>query len=95
MAKWSRDGKEVFYIAPDLTLMSVPIKASADSLETGTPVSLFKMPLSPLSIATGRFYDVGPDGRFLVAVTAPAGPVSNTPTTPITVILNWPSVLGN
>jgi hypothetical protein len=89
MPRRSRDGREVFYLAPDLTLMSVPVKASGDSLETGAPVSLFKMPLLASSIGTTRNYETGPDGRFLVNVTAPGGPVSNTTTAPITVILNW------
>jgi hypothetical protein len=31
--QWSPDGKELFYISPDTTLMAVPIKSVGASLE--------------------------------------------------------------
>src|SRR5262249_7740645 len=41
--RWRNDGKEIFYIAPDNTLMSVHIQISSggQSLEAGAPVALF------------------------------------------------------
>ena len=40
--RWSRDGKELFYIAPDLTLMAISVKTAGSALEAGVPVRLFK-----------------------------------------------------
>ena len=37
--RWSRDGRELFYLSPDSRVMAVPIKATADgeAIETGEP----------------------------------------------------------
>ena len=63
--RWSRDGKEVFYIAPDGTLTAVEIGTSGSKIEIGRVRPLF----GGLSANnTGAIpYDVAPDGkRFLV-----------------------------
>ena len=39
--RWRRDGKELFYLAPDDTLMAVPVR-SMQPLEFGPPVALFQ-----------------------------------------------------
>ena len=41
--RWRRDGRELFYIAPDGAMMAVTLHASVDgrTLETGVPVKLF------------------------------------------------------
>ena len=41
-ARWSSDGHELYYIAPDGTLMAVPITMKGAALEPGTPVALFQ-----------------------------------------------------
>jgi hypothetical protein len=45
--RWRRDGRELFYLAPDGSLIAVPVHASADgnTLESGTPVRLFRAPI--------------------------------------------------
>jgi Tol biopolymer transport system component len=43
--RWRRDGRELFYLAPDGKLMAVPIK-SGDTFEAGTEAALFQTPLS-------------------------------------------------
>jgi Tol biopolymer transport system component len=73
---WRRDGKELFFVAPDGKLMAVPI----DDLgpdghpKVGTPVALFTPSLIP-NLATsgyGQQYVVSKDGqRFLIATPAP------------------------
>jgi eukaryotic-like serine/threonine-protein kinase len=75
-ARWRRDGQELFYVAPDNRLMSVPITQSGTSVQGGPPRALF-------TLATALDYEVAPDGqRFLTtAVVSEASP--------ITVILNW------
>ncbi len=86
--RWSRDGRELFYIAPAPTtlaavsagtLMSVSIKVVGRDLQVGTPVPLFPI--------RGGF-NVAPDGRFLVNVAS----ADETPS-PITVIHNWAATL--
>src|SRR5262249_31490579 len=83
--RWSRDGKEMFYLARDATMMALSVESAGSSLETGTPKPLFKAPV--LTVGVTRDYDVAADGGFLINVTNPTGP------TPISVILNWPSSL--
>ncbi|SPE36292.1 Serine/threonine protein kinase [Candidatus Sulfopaludibacter sp. SbA6] len=77
---WRRDGRELYYMAPDRSVMAVPV--TADSVfQHGEPKALFKLP------PTGGLSDVMPDGnRFLAYlqtnVTQPSSP-------PFTVVLNW------
>jgi Tol biopolymer transport system component len=91
--RWRADGKELFFVAPDLELMGVPIAAGTDgSLSAGTPVPLFRTRLFDEHGGTSVFarpqYAVAPDGRFLMTVTVEA---RTTP--PITVVLNWQAAL--
>jgi eukaryotic-like serine/threonine-protein kinase len=83
--RWRRDGKELFYIALDGRLMSVPIRfaSSSQALEPGVPVPLFATRLNALQVFPRHEYVVSQDGqRFLINV-------EETSTAPITVILNW------
>jgi Tol biopolymer transport system component len=88
-ARWRRDGNELFYLALDGTLMSVPITRPGKSLEFAAPVPLFKFFSSQRgSPAQKPQYDVSSDGqRFIVS----AVPRRNDPS--IQVVLNWPSLL--
>jgi hypothetical protein len=54
--KWRQDGKELFYIAPDRTLMAAAVTI-AGSFESGTPHPLFPMLLSSAGSETvlGRY----------------------------------------
>lgn len=83
--QWRRDGRELFYIAPDKTLMAVPI-ASGDSLEPGAPVALFPTRITSSSLTGDRnHFMVTADGqRFLVNNFLDEGSKS-----PITFVLNW------
>jgi eukaryotic-like serine/threonine-protein kinase len=80
--RWRRDGKELYYAAPDDSIVSVPITLGP-SLQAGTGAPLFR-------VETGiRNFDVSPDGsRFLVST-----PVEKAPESPIRVILNWEAAL--
>ncbi len=84
--KWRNDGKEIFYLALDGTLMAVPVTLGP-LVEVGRPSPLFE---TRVEATTGVFwhqYDVARDGRFLV----------NTPegvTAPLTVVVvNWPALV--
>jgi hypothetical protein len=83
--RWRRDGKELYYLARDATLMAVSIATTPTDVEVGTPKPLFKTPIF-LTGAT-RDYDIGPDGRFLINVTNPAA--TNPTAASINVTLNW------
>ena len=64
------DGKELFFIAADGKMMSVPVKAlagSKPSVEAGTPAALFDARIAPSPINNLFEYDVTADGkRFLI-----------------------------
>ena len=68
---WRRDGKELFYLTPDLTLSAVPTALGPGGLEPGTARALFQsrglhLPSSP----GGSPYAAAADGqRFLTILT--------------------------
>ena len=82
MPMWGPDGRELFYLGPERSLMRVDIKM-APEVEIGVPQSLF---VTPIKFLTGSAqYDVSADGqRFLINT-----PVEEQNTTPITLVLNW------
>jgi len=78
LPRWSRDGKELYFIAPDQKLMAVEIHGELKS-DGSTPKSLFETHLP----VNGR-YDVSKAGRFLIpTLLDSAGTVS------MTAIVNW------
>src|SRR5665213_2621561 len=83
------DGKELFFIAADGKMMSVPVKAlagSKPSFEAGTPAALFDARIAPSPINNLFEYDVTADGkRFLIDTTDATGATSP----PLTVVTNW------
>jgi eukaryotic-like serine/threonine-protein kinase len=84
--RWSRDGKELYFIAPDAKLIAVPMSTSATMAEAGAPVTLFqtqRLGGGMNVIARSHQYDVAADGRFFVNVD------SGSSATPITLLLNW------
>jgi eukaryotic-like serine/threonine-protein kinase len=85
---WSRDGKELFYVSADSTLMSVPV-TPGPTFEGGAPVPLFKLPRTLLSLSVVSQYDVSPDGqRFLMNFNT-----STQGQKQITLVANWTSLL--
>jgi serine/threonine protein kinase len=85
-ARWRRDGKELFYIAPDDQLMAVSFDPAGRS-DMGTPTPLFKTSIAPIRTISRQQYVVSPDGqRFLVVTT------DQSPLTPVTLLLNWKGV---
>jgi hypothetical protein len=69
-ARWRRDGRELFYIALDKTLMAVDVTPGSPP-GLGVPRRLFSLPIEPLSNARNHC-DVARDGqRFLVVEEVP------------------------
>jgi Tol biopolymer transport system component len=77
--KWSRDGREIFYLSANRELVAVPVR-TAPSLELGTPVTLFT-----LKGPAWNGFDVSADGKRFLAVVPEV--VANEQ--PLTVVLNW------
>jgi Tol biopolymer transport system component len=79
--RWSRDGKEIFYMTPQRDkLMVVPV-TTRGAFDAGPVRELFRLEVAD---ALGSLYDVSPDGqRFLVNVRV------GEPVAPITVVVNW------
>jgi Tol biopolymer transport system component len=93
--RWGRDGRELFYVAPDGKLMAVAthIEPNGPALNPGPPIPLFQTRLATGANITVGFnarpqYAVAPDGRFLMNVTADDNVVS-----PISIVLNWATTL--
>jgi serine/threonine protein kinase len=85
-ARWRHDGKELFYLTLDGTVMAAPVR-SAQPLEFGAPVALFKFYSPVTGGAPAASYDVTPDGqRFLVSA------IVRQPDPSLYVLLNWPSL---
>jgi Tol biopolymer transport system component len=85
MPRWSRDGRELFFVAGDRRLTAVTVRTTP-SLELGTPRPLFVLPGRRI----WKDYDVAPDGsRFLAIVTDVRGDEQ-----PLTVVLNWTAEAG-
>jgi len=61
---WSRDGRALFYLNADQTMMRVPVDASG-RFTAGSPVRLFDASRYFFDTA-GRNYDVASDGRFVM-----------------------------
>jgi len=73
---WSRDQRELFYVGPDNSLMTIPISMNGTTIQFGNPTALF--PLPPASV-----FDVSRDGkRFLITKVVKEA-------SPITLLLNW------
>ena len=84
--RWSRDGKELYFIAPDAKMMASPIRAAAATIEAGVPAMLFQTQRvggGMNVIGRGPQYDVTSDGRFLINVDAESSAL------PITLLMNW------
>ena len=83
---WRRDGKEIYYRA-NLQMMAVKVNVKGDTVELSKPEPLFEVAVRNLS---GRWYDVAPDGRFLMN-TSPA--TAQSPN--FELVVNWAARLHN
>jgi hypothetical protein len=84
--EWGPDGRELFYVSPDLMLMEVSLKTGGDSVEASTPRDLFA-----LSVFDNGFspYEVGRDDQRFLVRALPDRQVSQ----PLALVSNWPALL--
>jgi eukaryotic-like serine/threonine-protein kinase len=86
--RWRKDGKEIYYRAPDGKVMAAPVTAGT-TLQVGMPVALFQAPLVHTEQIFHTAWDVTADGtQFVLPVMTSEGT-----STPFTVLLNWTSLL--
>jgi Tol biopolymer transport system component len=84
--RWRRDGREIFYVARDGTLMAVSVNAAGSSFVVGAGRPLFKVRMRPIVRLDAYSYEVTADGQrflmntFVEEATPPA----------ITLVVNWP-----
>jgi Tol biopolymer transport system component len=85
--RWRADGKELFYLSADLSLISVDILGDRP-FRPGPARLLFHTPAAPPSGASGQAFDIAADGlRMLIKTPASAAP--------ITVVFDWPALTAS
>jgi dipeptidyl aminopeptidase/acylaminoacyl peptidase len=85
---WRGDGQEIFYRAPDLAIMAVPVKTAA-TFEAGTPKALFRSPIVEEGYSGFRWTTSADGRRFLLNV-----PLGNTSGAQFVVVTNWASEIA-
>lgn len=86
---WRRDGRELFFIASDTSMMAASVKSGGTEFQFDAPKPLFRTRTLSLEGAIFHEYDVSPDGqRFLIGTL-----VGDTRPPSATLILNWPELL--
>jgi serine/threonine protein kinase len=83
--RWSTDGKEIFYLAPDGKLMAASVALGGATPDVELPVALFQTYLATGTNVVGNKpqYAVSRDGRFLLNTAV------ESPSAPIVVAFNW------
>jgi len=88
--RWRADGKELFFLSADNTMMAAPVTTETN-FDSGKPVALFQTaPRQPSSSRDQFVYDVSKDGQHFLILTQ----VKQTGTPPMTVVLNWTAKLN-
>lgn len=83
--RWSSNGREIFYVARDGTMMAVPIDLGGSTPAVTLPGALFKTHLATGTNVLGfkPQYAVAADGRFLLNTAIESA------SSPIVVSVNW------
>ena len=89
--RWRKDGRELFFLTPDLRVVSLKVEAADSSLRFSGGTELFRYP-SPLdwhSLLRILYpvFDVTPDGQSFVVR------VETYEAKPLVLIQNWPALL--
>jgi Tol biopolymer transport system component len=84
--EWRRDGKELFYLSGDDKIMAAEISVHGSDISIGNAQSLFQ---TNYSGGPGGVYDVDPDGKKFLLINQG----SELAALPLTLVVNWPSLL--
>ena len=85
--RWRADGRELYYLALDGTMMAVDIVSGPPTLKAGAPHALFKTRMVP-NYGQDQ-YTVSPDGRRFLVI----DPIADDRFVPLRIIVNWPALL--
>jgi serine/threonine protein kinase len=85
MAEWGHDGKEIFYLSPNNELMAAKVTQNGSEVAIDAARPLFQTQAQSFLPS----FDVSPDGRRFIIVTA----VPQKSPSPITVVINWDAAL--
>jgi Tol biopolymer transport system component len=82
---WAPNGRELYYVAPDGSLMATPIAANGAAITPGRPQELFRARIvgGGSDAGFGLTYVVARDGRFLINTALDEA------ASPITLLQNW------
>jgi Tol biopolymer transport system component len=83
--RWRRDGREIFYMAPDNRLMVATVDGQGSGFQISAVQALFE---TRARINQRAMYDVTPDGQSFLINTIVEQAVQ-----PITLVVNWPALL--
>jgi Tol biopolymer transport system component/predicted Ser/Thr protein kinase len=90
--RWSRDGKELFYFAPDSMLMEASVTTTGGTFQPGVPRPLFRAAIlggTGSAPNTAWRWDISPDGKRFLMDTS----LEEATSAPVTVLLNWQSAI--
>ena len=87
--QWRGDGRELFYLAPDSTLMGVEVRPSGAGLSVGVAQPLFLTNIIPEQFLRNGYVASADGQRFLVV-----SPQVNPNSSPLVGVLNWQSALA-
>ncbi len=87
--RWGRDGKEVFYVTPDRSLVSIPIRQPSEPA-FANPKVLFRLP-GHVGAGGGFSYDVSRDGARFLVLSTKAPPNARD----LAIVFNWPQLMEN
>jgi serine/threonine-protein kinase len=86
--RWARNGRELFYLAPDGALTAVRVDARDTTWSAGRPAKILEGRYFSGGARLGTTYDISPDGqRFLMIKQADSGQTAPPPQ--IVVVKNW------
>jgi Tol biopolymer transport system component len=81
---WRADGKELFYVASDNSVMAVDVRETAAAIEFGTPRRLFQAAIAIVAARQPNWtWDVSADGQRFLFVLTKDDPA------PLTLVTNW------
>jgi Tol biopolymer transport system component len=81
---WRGDGRELFYLNPDGTMMAVDLKLGGEP-KIGRPKPLFKTAVSNLRVVMSHYAVTGDGQRFIIDSAGSTGKGG-----PIGILVNWP-----
>jgi eukaryotic-like serine/threonine-protein kinase len=85
--RWRHDGREIFYVASDGTIMAAEVTMTGGSFSAGAVKQLSDNHVLQGALVT--LYDVFPDGqRFIMSAMKPEAAHA-----PLTLVTNWPAAL--